>query len=364
LDEKKFVHKSYPRLHPDPWMLSSGTHNSFVMMIPCSPIAFTPPPFKGRRKTEMSESPLPITPHRNDILMGRGGTSTGTFFSTKRLYLNGSHTIPITGKNNQHTGNDQLRALAREQCQKYRLSSKKGKSYISRELVRAVLEMTPPGRFLKKNADGVWEDMGEEVAREKASQALRDAVSLTSPTADRRGSTGDADERRMTTGDSRMAYPPHVPSMSSAEQFRRSSSAPPIMDKSPEERVERKTWAAAPQETHHPFQEHPSYVSWQEQSYQQTPHYPPVTPRSATTKMRRYPQKESPWMFRPENPPYASPAYVRSAPDLAPRSYPTQSARSHESPGLLGEVDGDMHEFDLFDGELLDESMEKRSETF
>jgi hypothetical protein len=37
----------------------------------------------------------------------------------------------------------------------------------------------------------------------------------------------------------------------------------------------------------------------------------------------------------------------------------------HESPGLLGEVHGDMHEeFDLFDGELLDECMERRSETF
>lgn len=38
--------------------------------------------------------------------------------------------------------------------------------------------MTPPGRFLKKNnITGEWEDVGDEVAREKASQALRDAVS-------------------------------------------------------------------------------------------------------------------------------------------------------------------------------------------
>lgn len=286
------------------------------------------------------------------------------------LYLNGSHTTPIAGKNNQHSGNDQLRALAREQCQNYRRSSKKGKSYISRELVRAVRELNPPGRFLKKNLDGVWEDVGDEVAREKASQALRDAVSITSPTADRTGSSGDDNERRISTGDPRMAYPPHVPSSSSAEQLRRSSSAPPIMDKSPQERLERKTWAEAPQAaastSYHSFQEQTSNGSWHEQSHQRTPPYPPVTPRSATTERRRYPQMESPWLFRPENPPHASPADVQSAPNISSRSYPQQQyARVHESPGLLlGEVDGDMHEFDLFDGELLDDCMERRSETF
>lgn len=210
--------------------------------------------------------------------------------------------------------------------------------------------MNPPGRFLKKNSDGVWEDVGDEVAREKASQALRDAVSLVSP-----------DQRRMTTGDARM-HQPQLPSMSSEQLFqhlRRSSSAPPIMDKSPEERAERKRWSEAPQD-HHSWENHPR--SWRERG---TPHHPPhVTPASATGKRRRYPPNNSPWMFRAENPPYASPTYIQSAPNLT-RSYPTQSVRSNESPaGLLGEVDGDMHEFDLFDGELLEESMERRSDTF
>eukprot|EP00521_Asterionellopsis_glacialis_P008046 CAMPEP_0195283752 /NCGR_PEP_ID=MMETSP0707-20130614/2196_1 /TAXON_ID=33640 /ORGANISM="Asterionellopsis glacialis, Strain CCMP134" /LENGTH=417 /DNA_ID=CAMNT_0040342979 /DNA_START=158 /DNA_END=1411 /DNA_ORIENTATION=+ len=95
-----------------------------------------------------------IEPTENDILMGRGG------------------------KNNQHIGNEKLRDLARGRCEDYRMSSKKGKSYISRELVQRVREMIPPGRFLKKDsASGLWEDVGDEVAREKASQALRDAVS-------------------------------------------------------------------------------------------------------------------------------------------------------------------------------------------
>jgi len=95
-----------------------------------------------------------IEPTENDILMGRGG------------------------KNNQHVGNEKLRDLARGRCEDYRMSSKKGKSYISRELVQRVREMEPPGRFLKKDSvSGLWEDVGDEVAREKASQALRDAVS-------------------------------------------------------------------------------------------------------------------------------------------------------------------------------------------
>jgi hypothetical protein len=69
-----------------------------------------------------SMSSKSIVPHENDVLMGRGG------------------------KNNQHVGNEKLRTLARVECENYRLASKKGKSYISRELVKKVREMLPPGR--------------------------------------------------------------------------------------------------------------------------------------------------------------------------------------------------------------------------
>lgn len=92
-------------------------------------------------------------PHANDILMGRGG------------------------KNNQHVGNGHLRSVARGQRENYRLSSKKGKSQISRDIVAYVRNLDPPGRFLKKEANGEWEDVGDDVAREKVSQVLRDAVS-------------------------------------------------------------------------------------------------------------------------------------------------------------------------------------------
>mmetsp|Transcript_35918 Transcript_35918/g.86798 ORF Transcript_35918/g.86798 Transcript_35918/m.86798 type:complete len:352 (+) Transcript_35918:1332-2387(+) len=94
-------------------------------------------------------------PHENDVLMGRGG------------------------KNNQHVGNEQLRTLARGRSMDYQKASKKGKSSISRELVRIVREMKPPGRFLRKNPEtNKWEDVGNDIAREKTSQVLRDAVAL------------------------------------------------------------------------------------------------------------------------------------------------------------------------------------------
>jgi hypothetical protein len=98
----------------------------------------------------------PVQPHKNDILMGRGG------------------------KNNQHIGNERLRSMARLESENYRLATKKGKSLISRELVLKVRSLDPPGRFLKKNIEtGLFEDVGDEVAREKASQVLRDAVATT-----------------------------------------------------------------------------------------------------------------------------------------------------------------------------------------
>ncbi len=83
-----------------------------------------------------------------------------------------------TGNNNKHVGNEQLRNLARSRVYLYSQSSKKDKSRISRELVNHIRSLDPSGHFLKKNTiKKCWEDVGDEVAREKASQALRDAVS-------------------------------------------------------------------------------------------------------------------------------------------------------------------------------------------
>jgi hypothetical protein len=96
-----------------------------------------------------------MIPHENDVLLGRGGN------------------------NNKHSGNNQLRAFARDLVLQYVKSSKKGKSHLSRLLVKQVREMNPPGRFLKQHRlTKEWTDVGDKVAREKASQVLRDAIAL------------------------------------------------------------------------------------------------------------------------------------------------------------------------------------------
>ena len=64
----------------------------------------------------------PIEPHEHDVLMGRGG------------------------RNNQHSGNEILRQFARVQKDKYQMASKKGKSALSRLIVRQMRELDPPAR--------------------------------------------------------------------------------------------------------------------------------------------------------------------------------------------------------------------------
>jgi hypothetical protein len=88
----------------------------------------------------------------NDVLLGRGG------------------------KTFRHTGNIQLRDLARTVSKRYYESTKLEKSQISRELVNTLQSLDPPGRFLKKVSMNEWEEVDDVIAREKASQCLRDAV--------------------------------------------------------------------------------------------------------------------------------------------------------------------------------------------
>jgi hypothetical protein len=103
--------------------------------------------------TTSEEETIVILPNDNDILLGRGG------------------------RNNQHSGNEQLRELARQHTMQYCLSTKKEKSRLISKLVKTVHDMSPPGRFLRNDkASGSWVVVPLFVAKEKASQALRDAI--------------------------------------------------------------------------------------------------------------------------------------------------------------------------------------------
>lgn len=85
---------------------------------------------------------------RNDVLCGRGG---GT---------------------NVHPGNRRFRDLINTNRRAYLKARKNDKPAISRSIVRTIRENN--GRFLKKDEKrGLWLEIGDDSAREKTSQALR-----------------------------------------------------------------------------------------------------------------------------------------------------------------------------------------------
>jgi len=85
---------------------------------------------------------------RNDVLCGRGG---GT---------------------NVHPGNRRFRDLINANRRAYLKARKNDKPAISRSIVRTIRDMN--GRFLKKDEKlGLWFEIGDDGAREKTSQALR-----------------------------------------------------------------------------------------------------------------------------------------------------------------------------------------------
>ncbi|KAL3779608.1 hypothetical protein ACHAW5_001056 [Stephanodiscus triporus] len=92
------------------------------------------------------------TPHQNDVLCGRGGTV------------------------NCHPGNEQYRKFVDRKKRLYLTARfKREKRLISSKIVDEIRNLDPPGRFLQKDAhSNVWRDIGDEKARDKTSQALRE----------------------------------------------------------------------------------------------------------------------------------------------------------------------------------------------
>lgn len=93
-------------------------------------------------------------PSENDVLCGRGGSI------------------------NSHKGNEQFRDLVEKRKRVYLTARfKREKRLIASSIVSEIRAMDPPGRFLarKGNKDsGYWYDIGDEKARDKTSQALRE----------------------------------------------------------------------------------------------------------------------------------------------------------------------------------------------
>jgi len=93
--------------------------------------------------------------NNNDVLCGRGGAT------------------------NSHIGNRSFRLLVKKYKDKYLKAKKKEKPNVAGEIVDKIRSLDPPGRFLKKDRDsGYWLDIGDNRAKEKTSQALREGAPL------------------------------------------------------------------------------------------------------------------------------------------------------------------------------------------
>lgn len=98
--------------------------------------------------------------------------------SARRAHLSDSDVLcGRGGMTNHHPGNMRFREMVRQLQPDYFRASKCHKSKIAKSIVDVIRTQDPPGRFLKKR-DGKegWFDIGDQKAREKTSQALREGA--------------------------------------------------------------------------------------------------------------------------------------------------------------------------------------------
>ena len=79
---------------------------------------------------------------------------------------------------NHHPGNILFRNLVKAKQPAYVRATKREKSGVSVDIVNIIRRLTPPGRFLKRDTENPekWVDIGDQKAREKTSQALREGA--------------------------------------------------------------------------------------------------------------------------------------------------------------------------------------------
>ena len=116
-----------------------------------SPPAFLAKGDEGRTMTVLAED---FVPGENDVICGRG----------RRCY--------------NHVGNERFRKFVESYLERYsNAGTKLEKSYILSEIVTHIRKLSPNGGFVKKDPDtGRWSEVGDFLAREKTSQAFRDAL--------------------------------------------------------------------------------------------------------------------------------------------------------------------------------------------
>jgi hypothetical protein len=117
----------------------TDAEETLALILAAQPKDIPPPPAPDEAITKV----LP-----DDVLCGRGGET------------------------NHHHGNVQYRGLVKKYQRLYLKAKRRDKPKIARIIVNSVRCLN--GRFLRKESDGVWKDVGNVKAREKTSQALRE----------------------------------------------------------------------------------------------------------------------------------------------------------------------------------------------
>jgi hypothetical protein len=109
---------------------------------------------KGEAAHAMTLLPEDFVPSENDVICGRG----------RRIFM--------------HPGNEKFRLMVSECLEEYSSTvTKLEKSLILCDIVAQVRANSPHGGFVKKDGkDGRWYEVGDFLAREKTSQAFRDAL--------------------------------------------------------------------------------------------------------------------------------------------------------------------------------------------
>lgn len=212
-------------------------------------------------------------PGPNDVLCGRGGSI------------------------NSHQGNEQFRELVEKRKRVYLTARfKREKRLIASSIVSEIRLMNPSGRFLARHGNkdtGYWYDIGDEKARDKTSQALRENAPSIRAEIETEINEQRAEIKRKET----VAHGPKPPP----------------------------GYAAGPP---HPYYPHPpppahqqsqqSYWEWYHQYYgypppaptQMSPHYPPPPPHHHPAPPAAMPATHLPHQHpHPHHHPHAAPGY-------------------------------------------------------
>ena len=131
---------------------------------------------EGDSVADMQDRPLKKSPSNRDETSPKQETNSTALIPASNVGVScfGDHDV-LSGRGggtNVHPGNRTFRDLINLHREAYLKARKNDRPGISRAIVKAIRDKT--GRFLKKNKEnGLWFEIGDNAAREKTSQALR-----------------------------------------------------------------------------------------------------------------------------------------------------------------------------------------------